>query len=177
MFTHLDLVSGYYHLKLHPDSAKLTFDKDGIRPNPAKVKAIVQMSVPTNLQEVRQFQGMVNYIGMFIPSLATMMKPINDLLKKDVQWFWGPAQDKAFTDVKQALVDALTLTFYDLRKSIVVSANASSYRWDAVLLHEEDGWLKPIAFAFRTLLPAEERYAQIEKVCLASVWGCEVVRQ
>ena len=59
---------------------------DGVRPDPAKVKAIVQMSVPTNVQEVRQFRGMVNYIGMFIPNLATMMKPINDLLKKDVQW-------------------------------------------------------------------------------------------
>ena len=64
---------------------------------------------------------MVNYIGMFIPNLATMMKPINNLLKKDVQWLWGPAQDKAFTNVKQALVDALTLTFYDPRKLMLMN--------------------------------------------------------
>ena len=84
------------------------FSKDGVRPDPDKVKAIVEMSAPTSVHELQQIQGMINYIGMFIPNLATIMKTMNDLLKKDVQWLWGPAQEKSFVDVKQALVNAMT---------------------------------------------------------------------
>ena len=87
------------------------FSKEGVRPDPAKVKAIVEMSAPTSVHELQQILRMINYIGMFIPNLATMMKPMNDLLKKDTQWSWGPAQKKSFEEVKQALVNATTLHF------------------------------------------------------------------
>ena len=110
------------------------FSKDGVRPDPAKVKAIVDMPAPTSVHELQQIRGMINYIGIFIPNLATTMKPINDLLKKDVQWLWGPVQVKAFAEVKQALVNAMTLTFYDPRKPITVSADASSFGIGAVIL-------------------------------------------
>jgi hypothetical protein len=62
------------------------FGKDGVCLDPAKVKAIVDMLAPTNVKELQQIRRMINYlyIGMFIPNLATIMKPKNDLLKKDV---------------------------------------------------------------------------------------------
>ena len=98
-----------------------------MHPDPDKVKAILEMSAPTSVHELQQIRGMINYIGMFIPNLATIMKPMNDLLKKDVQWLWGPAQEDSFVAVKQALVNATTLTFYDPCKPIIVYADARSF--------------------------------------------------
>ena len=43
------------------------FSKDGVRPDPDKVKAIVEISAPTSVHELQQIRGMINYIGMFIP--------------------------------------------------------------------------------------------------------------
>lgn len=51
---------------------------------------------------------------------------------------------------------------------MIVSVKASSFRLGPVLLqHQEDGTLKPVAFASRALSPTEQRYAQIEKEALA----------
>ena len=134
-----------------------------MRPDPDKVKAIVEISAPSSFHELRQIRSVINYIGMFIPNLATIMKPMNDLLKKDVKQLWGSAQEDSFVAVKQALVNETTLTFYDPCKPIIVSANASSFEIRAVILQEENKQLKPIVLASRTLLPAENLYTQIER--------------
>ena len=62
------------------------FGKDGVRPEPKKIKAVVNMPAPTNVQELQRVRGMINYLGALIPNLAARMKPMNDLLKSDAEW-------------------------------------------------------------------------------------------
>ena len=44
------------------------------------------MPAPTNVQELQQVRGMINYLAALIPNLAARMKPMNDLLKSDAEW-------------------------------------------------------------------------------------------
>ena len=65
------------------------------------------------------------------------------------------------------------ITYYDPRKPIISSADASSYRLRDAIFQAENKTLRIIAYVFRTLNQIERNYAQIEKQRLVSVWACE----
>ena len=75
-------------------------------------------------------------------------------------------QKEAFNSIKQLVPEAPVLGFYKPNKPITVAADASSYGIGTVILQEENGTQKPIAFASHTLSQAEQGYTQIEKELL-----------
>ena len=115
------------------------------------------------MNELRRVFMMINYLGRFLPDMSTTTKPISDLLKSDVAWLWGPSQQKPFNEIKDLITKIPVLTFYDIEKPIVLSADASSYCLGSVIFQQEGAKLKPIAHCSRTMTNTETKYAQIEK--------------
>lgn len=58
---------------------------DGIKPDDIIVKAVSEMPSPTNITELRQMLGLVNYLGKFFPGLSSVLHPITELLKKETE--------------------------------------------------------------------------------------------
>ena len=77
--------------------------QNGIKPDPDKVKAILEMRQPTDVTSVRSLLGMANFLSKFIPHLSSKTKPLRDLLNKHNAWTWSSAQQHAFETLKSAL--------------------------------------------------------------------------
>jgi len=53
----------------------------GLQADPEKVKAITEMKSPTNVEELRRFLGLVNYLGKFLPHFSAVAEPLRNLTK------------------------------------------------------------------------------------------------
>ena len=150
----------------------------GIQPISEKVRAIRDAPRPQDVPQLRSFLGMLNYYGKFIPNLSTLLRPLYDLLQSAKTWSWGKSQEQAFRKAKELLSSAPLLTHYDPEKPLVLSCDASPYGVGAVLSHRmEDQSEQPIAYASRTLSPAELKYAQLDKEALSIVFGVKHFHQ
>lgn len=147
--------------------------KNGITVDPRKVSAIREMEPPENVTELKRFLGMVHFLHRHLPNMCNISRPLNELLKKDVQWNWLSEQQKSFQEVKELVTNAPVLSYFQTDLPVVVAADASSYGLGGVLMQEKGGILQPVAYCSRTLTSCETRYAQIEKETLALVYACE----
>ena len=75
----------------------------GLKPDPEKVSAIINMEPPHNINELQTVLGMINYLTGFSPNLAEITAPMRSLLKQDSEFLWDSPQDEAFNKVKQII--------------------------------------------------------------------------
>ena len=141
--------------------------ESGLKPDVEKVRAIIQMPTPQNREELQRFLGMVNYFSQSIPNQSEITASLRSLLKKDVAWIWFMEHTQAVEHLKDILSSQPVLKFFDPPKPLKLQVDASKSGLGACILRV---W-HPIAYASRSLIPAEEHYAQIEKELLAVVFG------
>ena len=59
---------------------------------------------------------MVNYLGKFTPRLSELAECLRDLIRINVLFQWGPEHTKSFTSIKQEIIQAPVLKYYDPKK-------------------------------------------------------------
>ena len=147
--------------------------RDGLKPDPDKVKAVKDMPKPTCKQETLSLLGFINYLAKFLPRLSETAQPLRDLTVKNAKFTWAKQHDKAFAEIKQLVISHPVLRYYDVNEEVTLQCDASERGLGAVLL--QNG--QPVAFASRTLTETEQRYAQIEKECLSITFGAHKFSQ
>jgi hypothetical protein len=150
-----------------------TLSKDGISIAKDKIMAIQEAPEPRTVAEVRSFLGLVNFVSRYVPSLATIAKPLRRVTKKDTTFIFGKEQKNAFDLLKNEVSKTMTLSYFIPGAKTIVVADASLVGLGAFLLQDNEGVLKIIYCASRSLTDVERRYSQTEKEALAIVWACE----
>ncbi len=142
-----------------------------MRPDPDKVRAVVDFPTPRNVKQVQQFLGLAGYYQGLVPSFSMVAKPLHQLLRKDSEWHWGEPQEVAVQELKRLLLDMPGVALPDLNKEFTIQTDASGVGLGAVPLQDRDGLLTPVAFVSRGLTKAEANYSVPQLECLAVVWA------
>ncbi|GES88280.1 enzymatic polyprotein, putative [Rhizophagus clarus] len=223
-FTTLDLVSGYWQIKVKaedqektafitkfgtyefkvmpfglcnaPATFQRTMDKaekchfgakelqflghvvgeEGIKPDPEKIDKIVNYPIPVNIRDLRGVLGLFSYYRRFIKNFSQLADPMYELLKKDVVYKWTETQQQAFEILKTKLTQAPIVRYPDFEKPFLLYTDASLIGIGAVLAQKDSKDEYVVAYASRTLAPAEKNYAITELEYLAIIWAVKYFR-
>uniref|UniRef100_A0A0N5BZ40 RNA-directed DNA polymerase n=2 Tax=Strongyloides papillosus TaxID=174720 RepID=A0A0N5BZ40_STREA len=144
-------------------------DRNGIHPNPDKVKAINDKPTPRSHKEVKSFLGAASYFRRHIRNFSAIAEP---LYKLDKNFLWKDIHEDAFKKLKDALINATTLSPPDNTKNYTIFTDASFQGLGAALVQQD----KPIAFASRSLKPAEKNYPIIKLEALGLIYALKQFR-
>lgn len=144
----------------------------GIHKTEDKVRAVTNAAIPENKSQLRSFLGMVNYYHKWLKDVASIAKPLYDLLQENAPFHWTKSCSDAFETIKQMIASDQVLIKYDPDLPVTLATDASPSGIGAVLSHiTKGGDERPIAYASRTLNKAEQKYSQLDKEALAIVWA------
>ncbi|BHF67170.1 hypothetical protein SprV_0301019500 [Sparganum proliferum] len=148
-------------------------DSEGIKPVPDKVSAISTFPVPTTINQLRRFLGMVNYYHRFLPHGATILQPLNSLLTHSKKTLVMTEEAvKSFNDVKAALASATLLAHPRADAQLTLMTDASSTAVASGFLLEE---AKPSRDPLQCLRPRTARRLPIHSALRHFLEGRELV--
>ena len=141
-----------------------------------KLQAIKNIQTPQNAKELQTLLGMVNYLNRFSVQLAEMTAPLRELLKKNIHFQWETHHQAALERIKKELYTSQVISYYDPDPDTktILQCDASTLGLGAWIRQiGSNGEEKIVGMASRCLTPTESRYSNIERECLAVLFGLE----
>ena len=173
-----------YNMKLNP--AKCTFrvsarkflgfivNNRGIEANPDKIKAVLNMLPPSNINEVQRLTGRIAALSRFVSKANDKCQPFFQVLKKAFQW--DPHCKEAFSALKTYLSSPPIPVSPSEGELLTLYLAVSDFSTSAVLIRDKDRVQHPVYYCSRALRGVEERYPRMEKLILVLVIAARKLR-
>lgn len=108
-----------------------TIDRRGLHTTVEKVAAVKLDPTPKNRHELRSFLGLLHYYVKFIPNLATLLHPLNELLQTGNR-VGLQIVSRHLIAAKERLSQAPILAYYDPSMPLWMASDTSAYDLGAV---------------------------------------------
>nr|KYP31501.1 Retrotransposable element Tf2 [Cajanus cajan] len=144
--------------------------KEGVHVDPEKIKVIQDWPTPKSVGDIRSFHGLASFYRRFVKDFSTLASPLNELVKKDVPFFWGEDQEKAFKILKEKLTNAPILALPNFDQTFELECDASGLGIGVVLLQGGH----PIAYFSEKLHEATLNYPTYDKELYALIRALQV---
>lgn len=151
---------------------------DGLTPNPERLKPILEYKRPTTVKELKRLIGLIGWYRRFIENAAGILAPLTEMTKGDKKRKieWTEEAERAFEQIKQALISAPILASPDYSLPYTIYTDASLVAGAAVLTQVHDGIEKVIAYHSCKFSRTQQNYSATERECLAVLSGVEKFR-
>ncbi|KAL5554258.1 hypothetical protein UlMin_041659 [Ulmus minor] len=175
-----------YKMKLNP--AKCAFgvtsgkflgfmvNHRGIEANPAKIQALLDMESPRKVKEVQSLTGRVAALNRFISRATDKCQPFFRALRKGKDFSWTAECEQSFQELKTYLGRPPLLSKPQEGESLILYLAISKGAVSSALIREEEGVQWPIYYTSKSLLDAETRYPEVEKLALALMIAARKLR-
>jgi hypothetical protein len=131
-----------------------TISSDGISVDPSKVQEVLDWKPPTSVHQIHSFLGLAGYYRRFIPDFSRIVKPMTELLKKEIKFSWNEKCKEAFHTLRAHLTTTPVLAQPDNSKPFDIYCDASGIGLGCVLMQDN----RVIAYASRALRTHEQNY-------------------
>ena len=165
----------------YPELALLghVINQYGVKPNPAKIEAILAWEPPADRKGLESFLGLTNYYSRLIDNYAALAAPLTDLRSKEVPYdlLSNPARLAAFQSLKNALCSDSVMIFHpDYNEPFRIECDASNQALGAALLQLRDGLWRPVGYASRKCRESELKYPPMKLECASMHFGLSQFR-
>ena len=97
----------------------------GLKPDPYKIRAIMELKPPENRTQLENILGIANYLQRFSPHLADVTGPMHALFKGDAEFIWDQPQMDMLEKMKQAITQQPILAYFDPSKAVTLECDSS----------------------------------------------------
>ncbi|GJT86671.1 reverse transcriptase domain-containing protein [Tanacetum coccineum] len=132
----------WVNLEAYVDDIVIKITSEGIRANPEKIKAVMDMPLPRTLKQMQSLSGKLEALNRFLSKSDERSLPFLDTLnkctnKKDFRW--TEAAEATFLEMKKMVSELPTLTTIKKGKTLMMYLAAENEAVSVVLLTERDG--------------------------------------
>jgi hypothetical protein len=143
--------------------------------DPDRVLALLKLPAARCVKELKSLLGSFGFVRQWLCNAAVICAPLTDLLRKQANFHWGPAQDEALEALKREVESSSCLGQLDPKLPIFIRPDASNIGCAAVLFQMvktmENGIEierpRAIAYTSRRFSPAEMRWSTAEAEAFA----------
>ena len=85
-----------------------------------RIEAIKAIVLRHNKKAMQYFIGKINFVRRFIYDFAEIVKPLQDMIKKDSNFKWTKEIREAFDKIKEAIAEAPTLSSLNFDNDLIL---------------------------------------------------------
>ncbi|XP_038400303.1 uncharacterized protein LOC119876485 [Canis lupus familiaris] len=114
-------------------------------------ETVLRIPQPQTIHQVREFLGSAGFCQLWILGFAKMTRPLYEATRHQQNFEWTEAMNRAFNDLKQALLSAPALGLPGLTKPFYLHVDEKDGVAKGVLVQYLGPWKRPIAYLSKKL--------------------------